>query len=202
MEYDFIIETYDTERIKTVSAWSMFKDEDLLMRPCTGDKHTRNVLEHMVHQCVSENKWFHVMLGIDACESPLPTDEVRLEFIRQYAEDSGKRLAILKDKDKSWWEHEVSFFETKRTPCWVMLRRIAHTAHHRGQLILMLKLFERDVYSIYGPSEDTGGLPQNNASTIYPYADITSLIKGESQGGTKAALPGSGDKPGTERPDV
>ncbi|MGR3318236.1 MAG: DinB family protein [Candidatus Anammoxibacter sp.] len=202
MEYDFIIETYDTERIKTVSAWSMFKDDDLLVRPCTENNQTRNALEHMVHQCVSENKWFNGMLGIDVCESPLPAEEVRLEFIKRYAEDSGKRLAILKEKDKSWWEHDVSFFEVKRTPCWVMLRRIAHTAHHRGQLILMLKLLGREVYSIYGPSEDTGGLPQNGALTIYPYADITSLVKGESQGGAKADLPGPGDTPCTERPDM
>ncbi|MGR3220979.1 MAG: DinB family protein [Candidatus Anammoxibacter sp.] len=202
MEYDFIIETYDTERIKTVSVWSMFKDEDLLVRPDTGNKKSRNALEQMVHQCVSENKWFLVMLGIDVCKSPLPADEIRLEFIKRYAEDSGKRLAILKEKDKSWWEHEVSFFETKRTPCRVMLRRIAHTAHHRGQLILMLKLFGRDVYSVYGPSEDTGGLPQNNAVTKYPYTNIQSLINGESKGGAKAGLPGPGDKPVTERPDV
>lgn len=200
--YDFIIETYDTERIKTLSAWSMFKDEDLLVRPQTGDKSCRNMLEHMVHQCMSENKWFQNMLGIDVCESPLPAEETRIEFISKYADDSGERLEILREKDNNWWEHEVSFFEVKRTPCWVMLRRIAHSAHHRGQLILMLKLSGRDVYSIYGPSEDTGGLPQNNALTIYPYPDIKSLIEGESRGGAKAELPGAGDKPCTERPDV
>jgi hypothetical protein len=50
------------------------------------------------------------------------------------------------------------------------------------------------------PSVDTGGLPINNAVTINAYSDIASLLEGESQGGRKAALPGPGDHPSTERP--
>jgi hypothetical protein len=60
----------------------------------------------------------------------------------------------------------------------------------------------RDVYSVYGPSADSGGLPQNNAKSIYAYPNIKSLIEGESKGGLKARLPGPGDKPCTERPDL
>ena len=33
MRYSFLIETYETERIKVVSAWSGFRDEDLSFRP-------------------------------------------------------------------------------------------------------------------------------------------------------------------------
>ncbi len=58
MEYDFLIDTYDTERIKTLSVWSIFLDDDLLIRPHPLDKKDRNALEHMVHQCTSEDKWF------------------------------------------------------------------------------------------------------------------------------------------------
>jgi hypothetical protein len=60
---------------------------------------------------------------------------------------------------------------------------------------------KRKVHSVYGPSVDTGGLPDNQAVTIYAYPDIISLIEGESKGGLKADLPGPGDKPSTERPD-
>jgi hypothetical protein len=60
----------------------------------------------------------------------------------------------------------------------------------------------REVHSVYGPAVDTGGLPDNNALTIYAYPDINSLIEGESQGGSKADLPGPGNKPSTERPDL
>ena len=33
MRYDFLVETYATERMKVVSVWSEFKDEDLPVRP-------------------------------------------------------------------------------------------------------------------------------------------------------------------------
>lgn len=202
MEYDFLVDTYATERIKTLSVWSMFADDLLLIRPRPLDKNDRNALEHMVHQCLSEDKWFCTMFGIDVGAPPLPEKEARLEFIRRYAEDSGKRLALLQEKDKAWWEQEVSFFQTKRTRTWIMLRRIAHTAHHRGEQTVLLRLLGREVHSIYGPSAFSGGLPVNNALTIYAYPDIESLIEGEAKGGSKAPLPGPGSKPSTERPDV
>src|SRR5215469_4704098 len=89
MKYDFLIETYETERIKVVSAWSMFTDQDLPIRPHPTDARGRSLHEHMVHQCVSEDFWFRTMLGIDVGAPPLPKEEVRLEFMRRYAEDSG-----------------------------------------------------------------------------------------------------------------
>ncbi len=200
MEYDFLVDTYETERLKTLGVWSTFMDEDLPIRPHPLDKRDRNALEHMVHQCLSENKWFCNMFGIDVGASPLPDPETRLEFIKRYAEDSGKRLAALKKKDKAWWEIEVSFFDVKRTRAWIMLRRIAHTAHHRAEQGVLLRMLGREVYSVYGSSIDSGCLPEHGAVTIYPYPDVESLIEGESAGGRKAKLPGPGDKPFTERP--
>ena len=55
MRYDFRIETNETERIKVISAWSMFTDHDLPGRPNASDKRGRSLHEHMVHQCVSED---------------------------------------------------------------------------------------------------------------------------------------------------
>ena len=201
MEYDFLVETYKTERIKTLSVWSMFTDGDLLIRPQPLNKRDRNPLEHMVHQCLSEDKWFCNMFGIDVGAPPLPEKETRLEFIKRYAEDSGKRLEILTGKDRAWWEQGVSFFAAKRKRTWVMVRRIAHTAQHRGEQTALLRMLGRKIHSIYGPSADTGGLPQNDAITVYASPDIESLIEGESRGGSKAPLPGPGNKPSTERPD-
>jgi hypothetical protein len=43
MRYDFLIETYATERIKVVSAWSEFTDADLTVRPRRGDPRGRGV---------------------------------------------------------------------------------------------------------------------------------------------------------------
>ena len=200
MEYKFLVDTYDTERIKTLSVWSMFRDEDLSIRPHPRDRRGRNAHEHMVHQCMSEDIWFRNMLGIDVGAPPLPEQETRLEFINRYAEDSGKRLAALKEKDKAWWENIVTFFDTQQSRAWIMTRRIAHTAHHRGQLTIMLRMLGREIYSTYGPSADTGGLQKNNAITIYPYPNLRALLEGEAGGGNKSPLPGPGDKPCTERP--
>src|SRR3989304_5154195 len=151
---------------------------------------------------VGENMWFCNMLGIDVSAPPLPEKETRLEFIKRYAEDSGKRLASLKEKNDAWWEEEVNFFNVKRSRAWIVTRRIAHTALHRGQMTMLLRITGREIYSTYGPSADTGGLMQNKAATIYPYTSIEALIAGETAGGNnKATLPGPGDKPCTERPN-
>lgn len=202
MEYDFLVDTFETERLKTLSVWSMFEDEDLRVRPAPLTGKDRNALEHMVHQCISEDKWFLSMFGIDVGAPPLPREETRIELIFRYARDSGKRLAALREKDKAWWEQEAAFFDARRTRPWIMLRRIAHTAHHRGEQTVLLRLMGRSVYSIYGPSADTGGLPVNRAPTIYPYADVESLLEGERGRGGKAGLPGPGSLPCTERPDA
>jgi uncharacterized damage-inducible protein DinB len=201
MRFDFLIETYETERIKVVSVWSEFADEDLSVRPRTGDPRGRSIREQMVHQCVSEDLWFRTMLKIDAGGLPLPERETRLDFITRYADASGIRAVALKQKDESWWEGEAAFFDTRRTRAWIVTRRIAHTAHHRGQQMAMLRMIGRDLHSNYGPTADTGGLAQNHAPTIYAYRDLESLLQGEEIGGRKTLLPARAALPVTERPD-
>lgn len=201
MRYDFLIETYETERIKVLSVWSEFADADLARRPREGDPRGRSVREQMVHQCVSEDLWFRTMLAIDASAPPLPVQETRLEFIKRYAEDSGKRLAALRYKDELWWEGEATFFDTQRTRAWIVTRRISHTSHHRGQQMAMLRMLGHSLYSNYGPTADTGGLMQNHAPTIYAYHDLESLLQGESNRAQKTQLPASPKQPVTERPD-
>jgi len=199
MRYAFLVETYASERMKVVSVWSEFRDEDLPVRPNKDDSRGRSVHEQMVHQCVSEDLWFRNMLGIDVGAPPLPKEEKRLQFIKRYAEDSGKRLTALQQKDEAWWEEATKFFDVHRSRAWVMTRRIAHTSHHRGQLMAMLRMLGRDLHSNYGPTADTGGLMQNHAPTIYAYENLEELLEGEARGGAKAKLPGAGGKAVTER---
>lgn len=197
MRYAFLVETYATERIKVVSVWSEFKNEDLPFRPRAGDPRGRSVHEQMVHQCVSEDLWFRNMLGIDVGAPPLPASETQFEFVRRYAEDSEKRLVALQSKEEEWWEVDTNFFDVTRARAWVMVRRVAHTSHHRGQLMAMLRMLGRDVHSNYGPTADTGGLMQNRAPTIYAYKNLEQLLAGV----PKAKLPGAGGKAVTERPE-
>lgn len=201
MRYEFLIETYGTERVKVVSVWSMFHDDDLPRRPNAGDRRGRSVLEQMVHQCVSEDLWFRNMLGIDVGAPPLPDQETRWEFMARYAEDSGKRWAALKEKPDAWWEEAAPFFDVTRSRAWIVTRRLAHTAQHRGQLLAMLRMLGRDLHSTYGPSADTGGLMQNHAPTIYAYATLDEMLAAEANGGNKRPLAPAGERPVTERPD-
>jgi uncharacterized damage-inducible protein DinB len=200
MRYDFLLETYGTERIKVVSVWSEFWDEEMEIRPRAEDMRGRSVREQMVHQCLSEDLWFRTMLNIDVGAPPLPKEETRAEFILRYVKDSGKRLVVLQEKEEGWWETETNFFDVKRSMAWVMTRRIAHTAHHRGQQMAMLRMLGRDLHSNYGPTADTGGLMQNHAPTIYAYDDLDTLLRDVGSGGAKTRLPGGGGKPVTERP--
>src|SRR5260370_4547403 len=199
MRYAFLVETYETERVKVVSVWSEFHDEDLPVRPRQGDRRGRSVREQMVHQCVSEDLWFRTMLGIDVGAPPLPGEESRIEFIKRYAEDSGKRLAMLRQKPESWFEEETTFFDVKRSRAWVLTRRLTHTSHHRGQQMAMLRMLGRDLHSNYGPTAGTGGLMQKHAPTIYGYPNPKALFDGEVGGGKKTKRPSAAGKAVAER---
>ena len=195
--YQFLVDTYETEILKVASTWSSFRDEDLPVRPHPSDRRGRSVREHMVHQCMSEDAWFRNMFGIDVGAPPLPDPETRMAFILRYAEHAGKRLEVLRNREDVWWEEEAEFFSVPRSRAWIMVRRIAHTAHHRGQQTALLRMLNRQVYSNYGPTADTGGLMANQASVVYPYSGLASLLNA----GPKAPLPGPSSKPVSERPD-
>jgi len=195
--WSFFADTYATERLKTLSVWSAFRDEDLRFR-CA--ERARTPLEHFVHQCVSEDTWMRNMLGIAAPFEMLPLQETRLAFLLHYAAASGDRLAQLREKSGDWWTASTRFFDVERSRAWVFVRRIAHSAHHRGQMTVLLRLLARPVYSTYGPTADTGGLFQNNSPTIYRYQSVEELLAAETEGGAWPRLPGPGTKPVTERP--
>ena len=200
MRYQFLVETYATEIEKVLSTWAMFDDDDLPVRPHATDRRGRSVLEHLVHQSVSEDLWFRNMLGIAVAESPLPAVEDRLSFLRAYARNATRRLDELRTRDESWWEEEVDFFEVRRSRAWILTRRLTHTSHHRGQQTAMLRMIGRELHSNYGPTADTGGLMQNEAPVIYAYADVETLLAQEAGTREKAPLPGPGELPPTERP--
>jgi uncharacterized damage-inducible protein DinB len=195
--YLFLTETYETERQKILGAWAMFHDEEMPWRP---EPRARSVHEQMVHQCMSEDSWMKNFLGIDLSEPPLPAMETRWEFIRKYAAASSLRLAKLQSMPDSWFEEGVPFFDVVRSRAWILVRRVAHSAHHRGQLTAYLRILGHQLYSTYGPTADTGGLAQNGARVIYQYSDVEGLLQAETFGRDWPPLPGSGPKPPTERP--
>ncbi len=196
--YTFLLDTYATERLKTLSVWSHFDQKDLGFRP---EPRARTPLEQMVHQCVSEDVWVKGMLGIDVGLPPLPAKEDRVGFLEHYAEASARRLDRLGTKPAEWFAGETRFFDVTRSRAWVLTRRIAHSAHHRGQLTVYLRLLGHQLYSTYGPTADTGGLFQHGAPVIYRYQSVEALLTAVREGGGELpALPGPGAAPPTERP--
>jgi uncharacterized damage-inducible protein DinB len=195
--YDFLLDTYDTERLKTLSVWTQVAEEIFEFR---AEPRARTPREQMVHQCAGEDGWFRNLLGIDLGAPPLPPDETRPAFLRAYAEASGQRLERLREKPEEWFAEGVRFFDVERSRAWVLTRRIAHSAHHRGQLSALLRLRGVSLWSVYGPTADTGGLPGNGARTLYRYPDLDALLEAAARGeGSGAALPGPGEKSPTER---
>ena len=195
--YEFLIETYRTERLKTLSVWSQVPDARMTFRP---EPRARTPHEHMVHQCVSEDTWMRTMLGIAVSRPALPSEERKETFLEHYAAVSAERLAQLASKPDEWFEEETGFFDVRRSRAWVLTRRFTHSAHHRGQLTVYLRMWGQALYSTYGPTADTGGLFQNQAQVVYRYASIDDLIERERSGGEWPTLPGPGEKSPTERP--
>jgi uncharacterized damage-inducible protein DinB len=196
--YSFLVDTYATERLKTLSVWTHFTDADLGFRP---EPRARTPLEQMVHQCVSEDIWMQRMLAIDIGLPPLPEREDLLGFVEHYAAASERRLDRLGGQPAEWFAGETRFFDVPRSRAWVLTRRIAHSAHHRGQLTTYLRLLGRDLYSTYGPTADTGGLFQQGAPVIYRYRTGEELLAAARGGAVESpGLPGPGREAPTERP--
>lgn len=195
--FAFLLDTYETERIKTLGVWSLFKDEELEFRPAPL---SRTPHEQMVHQCVSEDVWMTKMLDVTTGLPVLPAKETRLDFLWHYADASARRLAALRQKPDAWFGETTTFFDVPRTKSWVLLRRLTHSAHHRAQLTVYLRLLGHPLYSTYGPTADTGGLFQNAAPVIYRYESVEELLEAEAKGGEFPELPGPGEKSPTERP--
>lgn len=191
--YAFLVETYRTERLKTVGVWAQVPHEQMRSRL---DPRGRSALEHMVHQCLSEHAWMHNMLGISIGREPLPGVETRDAFIAHYGACSRDRMSALQAKADEWFEEDVSFFDVRRSRAWVLTRRFTHTAHHRGQLTACLRAWGEPLYSTYGPTADTGGLPKNGARVIYLGTDDQPMGEGR-----RPDLPGPGSLCPTERPE-
>jgi uncharacterized damage-inducible protein DinB len=195
--YDFLVDTYRTERLKTLSVWSQIPDARMRFRP---EPRARTPLEHMVHQCLSEDAWMSNMLGIAVDGPPLPASESRLDFLHHYAAASGARLALLSAKPDGWFDEVRPFFDVERSRAWILVRRFTHSAHHRGQLTALMRSWGDPLYSTYGPTADTGGLPKTGGSVVYRYDSVEALLAGEATGQRTSALPGPGPAAPTERP--
>ena len=151
--YAFLLDTYETHVLKTLTIWSAFADNAMDFRPAPK---SRTVLEQMDHQIQSEGGWMAKMLGVDTGDFQ-PKEKSKRGYVEQYRADAAKRLEILRQKPESWWRETTAFFDVLRSRAWIFTRRLNHSTHHRGQLVVYLRVLGAKVPSVYGPTADTGG---------------------------------------------
>ena len=151
--YGFLLDGYETEILKIIGIWSAFPDTAMDFRP---HPKSRTVMEQLEHQVQSEGRWMTTMLGVDTGD-PNPAEKSQRGYIEKYRGDAARRLGILRGKADAWWRESATFFDVTRSRAWIFLRRLNHSAHHRGQLVVYLRLLNLPVPSIYGPTADTGG---------------------------------------------
>ncbi len=151
--YGFFPDTYETEILKITGIWLAFPEDSLGFRPAPK---SRSVIEQMEHQVQSEGRWMSTMLGIDTGD-PNPAEKTVRGYVEQYRSDANRRLEILRAKSDDWWRETGQFFDVPRSHAWIFLRRLNHSTHHRGQLIVYLRILGLRVPSVYGPTADTSG---------------------------------------------
>jgi uncharacterized damage-inducible protein DinB len=147
------LDTYASETNKVHSTWACFSEASLEFRP-----HPRSstVLEIMRRQLLSERRFFGEFLEVPEPppEAVLPSQQSSAAFATRLAELARPRLAFLARQTEGWWLAEARFFDVTRQRIWILWRRVLHTAHHRTQLTVYLRLLSQPVPATYGPTAD------------------------------------------------
>jgi uncharacterized damage-inducible protein DinB len=158
-------DTYVSETNKLGSVWSELRDDQLEFRAHTRSSSIRQIL---AHQILSERRFFAEFIGLEEppVESLLPSGDrpPLMAYVDRVLALARARLPALARADETFWLGQVPFFDVTRQRIWVFWRRVLHTAHHRAQVGICLRLLEDRVPPTYGPTADvswTGADPTN-----------------------------------------
>ncbi len=164
--FQHLLDTYVSETNKVASVWKEFRDANLDFKI---HPKSSSVAEILRHQLLSERRFFAEFLG--SPEPPpdkvLPAQMNVEKAVNRLVELASARLRFMAQREAPWWMEAVPFFDVERQRIWIFWRRVLHTAHHRTQLTVVLRLMGRDVPSTYGPTADvtwTGADPTNSAA--------------------------------------
>jgi uncharacterized damage-inducible protein DinB len=151
--FQHVLDTYASETNKLASVWREFSVEDLSYRP---HRRSSTVLENIRHQMLSERRFFAEFLWLPEPDPSqlVPADPTVDALLEKLAGLAVRRLGDLALKNESWWLQNVRFFDVERQRIWIFWRRILHTAHHRTQLTVYLRMLNKPVPPIYGPTAD------------------------------------------------
>ena len=164
--FQHLLDTYVSESNKVASTWKQFTDADLAYKPHPRSSSVGDILQH---QLLSERRFFGEFLGTPepAPDKVLPATLTIDSATSRFIELVLARLNFFATQPDTWWFEIVPFFDVKRERIWIFWRRVLHTAHHRTQLTVFLRMLDRDVPATYGPTADvtwSGADPTNSAA--------------------------------------
>ena len=165
--FQHLLDIYAGETSKVDTVWASFADGDLSFRI---HPKSSSVQEIMRHQLLSERRFFGEFLGSaePLAEDVIPKEPTVAALRRRLVDLARPRLAYLASFGEPWWLSRAPFFDVTRERIWIFWRRVLHTAHHRTQLAVCLRLLGKPVPPIYGPTADvtwTGADPTTTAAT-------------------------------------
>jgi uncharacterized damage-inducible protein DinB len=162
--FQHLLDTYASETNKVVSIWREFADEDLSYRP---HQRSRTVIEILQHQIFSERRLFTEFLGLPEPDlsRKIPLEQTVKAFSDKMSDLAMRRLGIFAEKEESWWLQNALFFDVERQRIWIFWRHILHTAHHRTQLAVYLRMLDKPVPAVYGPTADATWVGADPART-------------------------------------
>jgi len=151
--FQHALDTYASETNKLIAVWQCFSDADFGYRPHPKSSTVEEILRH---ELLSGRRFFGEFLGAPEPEGsavlPAPLSvHACSERMRMLAR---RRLEYLASRTEEWWLAEQPFFDAKRQRIWIFWRRVLHTAHHRTQWTVYLRLLGRAVPPTYGPTAD------------------------------------------------
>ena len=147
------LDIYASEINKVASVWRGFDDGVLEYRP---HPKSMTVAEVIRHELLSSRRFFGGFLGLPepGAEAIVPSPMTVDASVNRLAQLARARLPHLARATEGWWNTPVAFFDVERPRLWIFWRRVMHTAHHRTQLTMYLRLLDRPVPPIYGPTAD------------------------------------------------
>jgi uncharacterized damage-inducible protein DinB len=148
-----LVDTYVSESNKVISVWRAFGDENLDFKPHAKSMTVREILQH---QLLSERRFFSGFLETPEPDpgDVLPKTDTIDGFVSRFLELVVPRITYLAERPEEWWLQAAPFFDVPRQHIWIFWRRVLHTAHHRTQLSVYLRLLDKPVPPTYGPTAD------------------------------------------------
>jgi uncharacterized damage-inducible protein DinB len=139
-----LLEIYASEVNKVASVWRGFDNALLDYRPHDKSMTVGDVLKH---ELLSARRFFGGFLGLSERDAAdvVPQPVAVETCIERMLDTARARLPQLAAATPEWWQASVPFFDVERTRVWIFWRRILHTAHHRTQLTVYLRLLNRPV---------------------------------------------------------